>query len=237
MKRTAKFFVLLLAVFAVSTSPLLADNLAEGDLLLSLDTVYAGVGTPQGTSPWLTATFENLAANSVQLTMEYSGAASGTEYVRNWLFNFNPAYEVLNLDIKPISGIGADPIVKAGDGVKDDSNLLFDIQFTFAANTFNAGNTSVYLLSSTEANEPIDALSFSFLSTNASALTNYYSSANILGVGGGINSWIAAATAQTPGPGPDPGPGPAPVPEPATMILLGLGLGGLTVFGRKKFLA
>jgi hypothetical protein len=235
MKRTAKFFVLLLAVFAVSTSPLLADNLAEGDLLLSLDTVYAGVGTPQGTSPWLMATFENLAANSVQLTMAYSGTASGTEYVSNWLFNFNPASEVLNLDIRSLSGIGADPIVKAVDGVKAGGDLLFDIQFSFAANTFNAGDTSVYLLSSTEANEPIDALFFSFLSTNSSGLTNYYSSANIIGAGGGINSWIAAATAQTPGPGP--GPGPTPVPEPATMILLGLGLGGLSVFGRKKFFA
>ena len=239
MKRTAKFFVFLLAVFAVSTSPLCADSLTQGDLLLSLDTVYAGIGTPQGTSPWLTATFKNLAINTVQLSMEYSGVASGTEYVSNWFFNFNPASEVLGLDIKPLSGIGANPIIKAADGLKAGGDRLFDIQFSFAANTFNAGDTSVYLLSSTVANEPIDALSFSFLSTNALGLMNYYSSANILGVTGGLNSWIAAAKAQTPGPGPgpDPGPGPAPVPEPATMILLGLGLGGLTVFGRKKFFA
>ena len=233
MRGTVRFWAFLLALFAAAaTSPVCADSLAEGDLLFELDLVYTGTGTPQGTPPWLTATFQNLGPNSVQLTMDYSGGTSGgTEYVNSWFFNFNPSFEVLGLNIIPQSEIAANPIIKASDGVKAGGDLLFDIQFSFAPNSFNAGKTSAYLISSTVPGESIDALSFSFLSTNTLGLTNYYSAANILG----IDSWTAAATAQTPGPGP--GPGPSPIPEPATMMLLGCGLGGVTVFCRKKFLA
>jgi len=232
MKRTVKFWTFLLAVVAVAAAPVCADNLTQGDLLFELDLVYTGIATPQGTPPWLTATFQNLGSNSVQLTMDYSGSTpGGTEYVSSWFFNFNPSFEVLGLDIKPLSGISANPIIKAADGVKAGGDLFFDLQFSFSANSFIAGNSSAYLISSTVANEPIDALSFDFLSTNSFGLTNYYSAANIQGITGGLNSWISAATAQTPGPGP----GPTPIPEPATMILLGCGLAGLTVFGRNKF--
>jgi len=231
MNKSPKLFVILLAVFTVSISPLYADSLTSGDLLFNLDSVYTGSITPQGTPPWLTATFVNLGLNSVQMTLEYSALpTASTEYVSSWFFNFNPSLEVLGLAIVPQSGIVADPITKAADGVKA-GDLSYDIQFSFAANNFNAGKTSSYLISSTIPGETIDALSFSFLSTNALGLTNYYSAANIQA----INSFISAASAIVPGPGPGPDPGPAPVPEPATMILLGVGLSGLTVFGRKKF--
>jgi len=234
MKRTAKCFVLLMAVFAVSTAPLYADSLSEGDLSFPLDFVYAGTGSPQGSSPWLTATFQDLSTNSVQLTLEYSALpAGGTEYVSSWFFNFNPSSEVLGLSILPQSEIAADPIIKEADGASAGGGLSFDLQFSFAANSFNAGETSTYLISSNVPGEPVDALSFNFLSTNASGLTNYYSAANIQGV----DSWIAAASAVIPGPGPDPDPGPKPVPEPATIMLLGFGLSGLIAFSRKKFFA
>jgi hypothetical protein len=219
----------MLAVIVIANSPVCADSLTQGDLLFGLDLVYTGIGTPQGTPPWLTATFQNLGPNSVQLTMDNSGVASG---VSSWFFNFNPSSEVLGLDITPLSGIAAIPIIKATDGVKAGGDLSFDIQFSFNTNDFTAGKTSIYLISSTLSAEPIDALSFNFLSTNQLGLTNYYSSANILGISGGFNSWIAAATAQTPGPGP----GSAPVPEPATLLLLSTGLTGLAFFGRKKIL-
>ncbi len=225
MKRTIRFFAFLLAVFSASISPLHAVSLTQSDLLFNLDLVYTGSATPQGTAPWLTATFENVSTNSVQLTLAYSALNAGSsDYVSSWFFNFNPALEVLGLNVTLVSGVAADPIIKAADGVRAGGDLLFDLQFSFTANDFNAGDSSVYLISSTVANESIDALSFSFLSANSLSLTNYYSAANILGSG----SWISSATAQTPGPGP------SPVPEPATVILLGLALGGLTFFSSKR---
>jgi len=237
MKRTVKFWTFLLAVLAVAASPVCADSLAQGDLLFELNQVYADSATPQGTPPWLTATFQNLGPNSVQLSMNSSGLTPGsTEYISSWFFNFNPSSEVLGLAIIPQSEIVADPIIKATDGAIAGGDLSFDIEFSFAPNSFNAGKTSIYLISSNAAGQPIDALFFDFLSTNNNTpvSTNYYSAANILGITGGLNSWVAAATAQTPSPGP--GPGPAPVPEPATMILFGCGLSGLMIFGRKKLL-
>lgn len=223
MKKTTWFVVLLLAVFPFSISPLHADNLTQGGLLFSLDLVYAGSATPQGAPPWLTATFENVGTNSVQLTLAYSALDAGSSnYINSWFLNFNPEQEVLGLNFTLVSGVAADPIIKAADGLRAGGDLLFDVQFSFAANSFNPGASSVYLITSTV--DSIDALSFSFLSTNASSLTNYYSAANILGSG----SWIASATAQTPGPGP------SPVPEPATAILLGIALTGLTFFGSKR---
>lgn len=223
MKRMAGFLIFLLAVFPVLISPLYADNLTQGDLLFSLDSVYTGSATPAGTPPWLTATFENVGTNSVQLTLAYSAVNAGSsDYISSWFLNFNPAQEVLGLNFTPVSGVAADPIFIAYDGVKAGGDLLFDVQFSFAANSFNPGASSVYLISSTV--DSIDALSFSFLSTNALGLTNYYSAANILSSG----SWIASATAQTPGPGP------SPVPEPATAILLGISLTGLTLFSSKR---
>ena len=52
MKRMAGFLIFLLAVFPVLISPLYADNLTQGDLLFSLDSVYTGSATPAGTPPW-----------------------------------------------------------------------------------------------------------------------------------------------------------------------------------------
>jgi len=234
MKRTVKFWTFLSAVLAVAASPMCADSLAQGDLLFELNQVYAGSASPPGTPPWPTATFQNLGSNSVQLTMDYSGVTSGsTEYVSSWFFNFNPDLDLFALDLVPQPGtVEAIPSI-GPDGETAGDNLKFDIKFSFSDNTFTAGNTSVNLVSSTDL---IDASSFDFLSTNNNdpVSTNYYSTANILGIAGGLNSWVAAATAQTPSPGPSPGP--SPVPEPATMILLGCGLAGLTIFGRNKLL-
>jgi hypothetical protein len=228
MKKTAVSLIFLLALFSVLTSPLYADNLTQGDLLFSLDSVYADSAPPAGTPPWLTATFENVGANSVQLTMAYSALDAGSsDYVGSWFFNFNPAQDLFGLNFSYVTGIAAgpiNPITLSVDGVPAGGGLLFNIQFSFAANNFNPGDSSVYLISSPS--DPINADSFRFLSAGGS--TNYYSSANILSTG----SWIASATAQTPTPGP--GPGPTPVPEPATVVLLGLALTGLTFFYGKR---
>lgn len=227
MKKTAWFVVLLLAVFPLSISPLHAVSLTQSDLLFNLDQVYTGSAAPQGTPPWITATFDNVGTNSVELTLTYSAMNAGSsDYINSWFFNFDPALEVLGLNIQLLSGVAADPIIKSADGLRAGGDLLFDIQLLFAANSFNPGDSSVFLITSTLDNQPIDALSFSFLSVNALGVANYYSAANILGSG----SWIASATAQTPGPGP----GPSPVPEPATAILLGLALAGLTFFFGKR---
>jgi hypothetical protein len=158
-------------------------------------------------------------------------ASQTTQVVSNFFFNFTEATSLGLLEFAPASGENASifrgPNLREAGGAR-----FFDIEFVFAAGQFVPGDQSVFLISSLDPLQPITSESFSFLSfSNSPQDTNFYSAALVSGINGGLTSWIAAATAQTPGPGP------SPIPEPATMILLGCGLGGVTVFCRKKFLA
>lgn len=236
MKRTARFLTFLPAVFLFLISPLYADSIGQGDLLLELDSVFIGSSAPSGTQPWLAATFTNLdpvmvneqLTYRVQLTMSSGGLATGSgQSVGSWFFNVTdelPALGLLQFDY--LSGDSASVINRVAQAAGPLEDFVFDIKFEFLSTSsiFGPGETSSYLISSTFA---IDALSFAFPSTSGAA--SYYSASNILGLAAG-GSWIGAVTAQTPGPGP----GPTPVPEPATVILLGLALTGLTFFYGKR---
>jgi hypothetical protein len=212
-----------------------AANLSATQLTLDLDTAYVTPTiTPVGTLPWLVADFTDIAQNSVQLTMTATGLATGTtQSVGNLFFNVTDSLlGLLNFQY----GSGSQASIFLAPNLREaGGGQFYDIELDFVTGQFAPGAQSVYLISSLDSSRPITSESFASLSVSTSPQVNYYSSALVEGIGGGLSSWIAAATATTPGPGP--GPGPAPVPEPATMILLGLGLGGLTVFGRKKFLA
>lgn len=208
-----------------------AANLSATQLALDLDTAYLNPTiTPVGISPWLVAEFEDLAPNSVQLTMKATGLAAGstpTQSVGNWLFNATDSLLGL-LTFQFASGNQA-TIFQAPNQRPAGGGLLFDIEFDFAAGIFAAGAQTVYLISSINPLQPVTADSFAFASVFSPTQTGYYSAALVEGA----NSWIAAASIRTPGPGP----GPEPIPEPATMVLLAFGLSGLAVYGRKKFFA
>jgi hypothetical protein len=205
-----------------------AANLDANQLNLDLDTAYVTpTVTPVGTSPWLIAEFTDLAPNSVQLTMYTTGLAAGTtQFVDNWFFNVtDPLIGLLSFQYASGSQASiflAPNLREAGGG------QFFDIEFDFTTGQFVAGAPSVYLISSLDSSQPISAESFAFLSLSSSSQVNYYSSALVDGISGGLGSWIAATSATTPGPGP------SPVPEPATAILLGLALAGLTLFSSKR---
>jgi hypothetical protein len=203
-------------------------------LELNLNGVFSGY-VPQGTSPWLTATFEDVAAG-VQLTLSGLGLTEG-EFIQGninvgnptgsqlgWGFNFNPSKEgsISSLQFNPTGGsnqaavwqVAADAFKAAGDG-------SFDILFAWDnENPFESGDTAVYLISMTG----LLAADFNYLSENGDGL-GYGSAAHIQGISipevtEGGSGWIA---------------GGAPVPEPATMLLVGSGLIGVGVFVRRKF--
>ena len=202
-------------------------------LTFPLDSAYVTPTVPPlGTSPWLEAKFEDIAPNSVRLTMAATGLSAGTtQSVGNWLFNFTDTPSLGLLQLQYASGDQAS-IFLAPNLRPAGGGRFFDIEFDFAAGQFAPGDQSVYLLSSIDPLQPISAESFNFVSFSASPQVNYYSASLVEGISGGQSSWIAAATAQTPGPGP----GPAPIPEPATMLLLGTGLTGMAFFRQRKLL-
>ena len=202
-------------------------------LTFPLDTAYVTpTVTPAGTSPWLQAIFEDKAFNSVQLTLAATGLAAGTtQSVSNWFFNSDA---ITSGPLKFDYASGEEALIIQGPNLrKAGGDRFFDIEFDFVTGQFAPGEQSIYLISSFDPLLPISSGSFDFLSVSTPpTLTNFYSAALVEGISGGQSSWIAAATAQTPGPGP----GPAPIPEPATMLLLGTGLTGLVFFGPRKLL-
>jgi hypothetical protein len=233
MQRVGWIFAFFL-VALTAVSPLNASPIDLGDLSFGLDQPYAGTAaSPQGISPWMSAKFENLSANSVRLTMDAGNLAAGSsQWVSAWFFNFNDNLNIFNLDFTLQSGINGNSVLP---NIPDGTGRLFDFKFEFDPFIFVPGAVSVYDI--TYKDGTIDASSFEFKSvSNDPATVNFYSAAIVQGIGaaGNLVSQIAADTALKPGPGP--GPGPNPVPEPATMLLLCIGLTGLSFFGRKNFL-
>ena len=190
---------------------LVAAPINAAALTFNLDFLYGG-SSPAGTSPWLTATFEDIVTDQVQLTLNFANLTAN-ERVSYWYFNSN----VSSFGV-PVSGPNA-AITTGGDFTAGGASG-FDIQLAFSQ-PFSVGQLGVYNFFGTG----LSASSFDLVNAGGS----FFSAAQILGIGTtNTEGWIAASQ--------NGGPSPAPVPEPAAMILFGCGLSGLMIFGRKKLL-
>ena len=97
----AKLLALLsAAVLAVSASGF-AQPVSAGTLTLELDTVFNGA-TPAGSTPWLTAVFDDTAAGEVTLT----GTANLIEpnNAKEWYFNYTGDLSLLNASVTSCTG-------------------------------------------------------------------------------------------------------------------------------------
>jgi hypothetical protein len=181
-------------------------------LNFNLDFLYGGT-SPAGTSPWLTATFEDITTDQVRLTLD-SANLTANENVASWYFNFNPIVPgIISFQISgPLS-----QVLIGQNGQTAGSASGFDIGLSFIQ-PFGANQSAIYRL----VGGGLSASSFDFVNEGG----DFFSAAQVLGIGANSSvAWIADSKS---------GPGPAPVSEPATMILLSFGMAGLTFFGRKK---
>ena len=232
MKKKGLLVFLIMGVFFIFTLPGYAALLTY-----NLDFEYSGGTNPAGTPPWLTATFDDAAAEladgAVRLTMDANGL-TGTEKVGKWVFNadgndlffsnllidFNQNFS--NTDPPPINSIRTvpgPPPINAGPAHE------FDIEFDFLTNGNNFGVGDVIAFDFS-----VDGLDLSvgiFDEFNSSPKGPYFkTAAHVQSIGqSGGSGWIA------------PGSGTNPVPEPTTMLLVGIGLIGLIGFGYKRFKA
>ncbi len=98
---------------------------ASAQIMLEFDKEYSGAQEPVGSTPWITATFDDSFgdANTVRVTIEGQNLTD-KETIKNIFFNFNPSYDPADLVFNLVAANGV------GFGVTDISTGL---------NSFKAG--------------------------------------------------------------------------------------------------
>lgn len=189
-------------------------------LIMQLDTEFSGATPPAGSTPWLTATFDDGGTpGSVTLTMEATNLV-GSEFVSWWGFNFNPALDITALNAAYTSGALASNLTISENCCKADGDGFFDIVFEYNNGVFGAGDTSVYefTLAGITAND------FNFLSAPGGGNGSWGTGAHVQGIDPNADKsgWVGGGGFEE-----------TPIPEPATLLLVSSGLTGLGLLRRK----
>ncbi len=185
--------LLALCILASASGQANADTLQFG-----YDYTFSG-NDPGGTSPWLTATFDDSFgdANTVRLTMSAANLV-GSESVAEWYFNFNPIYDASALTFTVVDNSASNPnSISGGNNLfKADGDGWYDINFDFPpppgsdSARFTAGETVIYDITYTSA---IDVSSFNFFSVQGGGTGTYLTAAHVLNTPGG-SGWIGTTT-------------------------------------------
>jgi hypothetical protein len=198
MKNLMTFKTLLLTLSIVFLISL--NGQAGADILVhQLDYTFSGT-SPAGTSPWMTATFDDSfgGPNTVRLTISANNLVVN-ESATHVYFNFDPTLDPTLLSFTAINNSAAVPnnILTGSNSYKADGDGYYDINFDLPpppgdfASRLSAGESIIYDINYTSA---INASSFNFLSTEGGGNGIYKSAAHIQDISGGNSGWIGTTT-------------------------------------------
>jgi hypothetical protein len=188
---------------------------------------FSGATPPAGSTPWLTAVFDDEnTPGTVKMKLEATNLVAD-EFVSVWMFNLDPTLDPTLLSFSEVSRVGtfADPTITTGvDAFMADGDGKFDIRVQFSvagggAVRFGPGESIIYQISGIAG---LSAASFDYLSAPAGGHGPFPMAAHVQGIGeGGEDSgWVTG----------DPG---ILIPEPGSMVLWAMGLVGLLLGGRR----
>lgn len=176
---------------ATGFSPITAN---ASSLVFQFDNVFSGSSVSQP-APWLVATFQDVGANQVQLTISNTDLTVGAnpEFESGIYFNFNTnaAYHVNNLTFtlqSETSGVSGPAAQIAQNNFKADGDGYYDILFSFSNNNFENGDYVTYLI--TTSGSSLKASDFAYLSAPGGGVGPYLAAAHLQGGNGGFSAWV-----------------------------------------------
>jgi hypothetical protein len=198
-----------------------AANAAKGDILtLVADSTFSGTA-PVGSSPWLTAVFDDQ-VHSGYVTMTLTATnLQPNESVDQWYLNIDPAIVPSALEFTLLAKQGSfiDPVVSSGsdNAYRAGSDGFYDILVQFdhtagADHRFGGGESVTYRIAGVSTANSFNRLS----SPGPGNSPGPFKMAAHIQMGNGVSGWVAAAA-------------PA-VPEPSSLVLAGWGVTGLLLF-------
>jgi len=208
-----------------------ATSIQASIVTFELGTVFSsGSVAPDGPAPYGTVVFDDGGtAGSVDMTVSLASTIGSANMTQLYI-NFDSALDLNNLlfTFDSVSSTGPEADNKGDNGIftgfeafQSDGDGAYDILFDFpppkGQTKFQAGETVVYTITSSEA---IIADSFNFLSSEGGSEGTYMAASkfNSTGQGNQDSAWVGAS----------------PVPVPAAVWLFGSGLIGLVGFARRK---
>ena len=174
-----------------------------------LSVEFSGAAPPEGSAPWLKATFDDGGSpGSVSLTLTATNL-TGDEFVGSWMFNLDPTLQPTDLQFSaPVkTGTFSDPpIGLSSNGFTADGDGDYDIEFDFvegggANDRFGVGEAAEYTITGIAG---LTADSFDFLSFPHGGQGPFHTAAHVQGIGED-SGWVTT------------------VPGPASLSLLAVG--------------
>lgn len=219
----SKVLLNIVAGGVVAAGFLLSTNTNASGILYQFDTPFPSDPNPDGSSPWINASFQDvsggvlLTVSNVGLTSSEFLQGNGSGANGGIFFNLNPNDDPnsLTFTLESQSANFGTSISTGENAFKADGDGKYDIVFDFSSHLFAGGASFSYLISGVSG---LNSSDFAYMSAPAGGSGPFYAAAHVMGLSpnGSNSTWI------------EPGSGPmqlTPAPEPSSIALIAASFG------------